>query len=787
MKRQQDNLWSYVRHLIAAIVLASLAIGIYSGTYDHPFAFDDANSITENPKIWIKDLQPSTIWKAGTESREAGHRPLAFASFAVNYFFGNENGKIIPSGFHIVNSVIHAINGVLVYFLALLTFRRISEQTSSGKGPAKPVLSFWMALFAAGLFVAHPIQTQAVTYIVQRMTSMATLFYLLALLLYILGRIQPWGALRIALWAGVLLSFGLSWSSKQLALPLLFVIPLYEWFFFQDLSIAWLKRRDVQIVACVAILVATIVGVGALAQVNEDSSWNPLSRLTAGYAKRDFTMAERLYTQPRVVMQYLGLVALPMPGRMSLLHEMDPSTSLISPPTSLLSLLAIVGMIGAAIWFARRQRLLSFALLWFFIHLVIESTVLPLEMIYEHRIYLPFVGVALGVSYLLWTLLARQKLWAGIACCTLIAVLSAATVERNSDWADIYSDIIAKYPNSLRALLGRGLRNLERFDERRPDATMEYLKLAADDFAQIIEIRPDAIQSRPGEKPVYDNHVLDAYVANAEARSILGAPDKSVLDQYAKVESIDPTFDKIYVSRGNFYFRQQKFTAAIEQYSKALKQRLKNKRKREGDQAEHSAQSGDVFYRRAFCYFQQKNVMDAMTDLDLAIKLNEHHLDARFLRGVCHLSQNDPLAAITELDTVLKTNDEHVQARYQRARALLQLTRFREAQDDLLTVLRQNGGHIDAALTLIKMSATVNDRAVRNPPRALRLATRGCERTKYEDHRWLDVLALSQASNGNFAEAIATQNKAIALAPPQFHPQYEAQRAAIEAQRRRPR
>lgn len=784
MKRQQDSHWSLVRNLVAAAVLIALAIGIYSGNYDHPFAFDDANSITENPEVQIQELTPTSVWKAGTTARGDGRRPLSFASLAVNFYYGNESGQLDPSGFHLVNNVIHAINGVLVFFFALLTFRLLGQSNSAEKGKSKPDLSFYMAFFAAALFVAHPIQSQAVTYIVQRMTSMATMFYLLALTLYIVGRQQSTGWLQTTCWGGAVLSVGLSWSSKQLALPLLFVIPLYEWYFFQGLSTDWLKRREFKIGIVVALLLAAGLGIYAMSQTGEDFSLNPLNRLTKGYAQRDFTMAERLYTQPRVVMLYLQLVAVPLPSSMNLLHEIDTSTSLFSPITSLLSLLGIAAAIGAAIWFARRQPLLSFAVLWFFVHLVIESTVLPLEMVYEHRIYLPFVGVALAVSYLVWQLFARQQLWGAIISCVLVAVLSAGTVERNKDWADIYQDVLSKNPNSLRALLGRGLKSLKQFEETRPEATREYLQQAADDFARVIEIKPSALDSKPGETKIFDTEVLDAYVANAEARGILGDTDEAVLAQYAKVEAIDPSYKKIYISRGNFHFRNQRFGAAIEEYTKAINQQRANLKKRDGEDAKLDAGAADLFFRRGLCYLQQQHAQDAMVEFDHALKLMPHYAEAQFYRAVCFRLMQNPEAAIEAINKLLQQYPEYRQAKYERAMAMSDQGRYREAGKELKDLVQKHTRFTDAILALIRLYATAPDPLARNPDVAMRFATSGARQTNYKDHRWLNALALAQSSKGQFMEALVNLEKAMAIAPAAVLERYRNDRLMIEATQR---
>lgn len=779
MKRESNSLWSYLRHGLVIVVLVALTFTIYSGTYDHPFAFDDANSITENWIAQVSELSGSNLYAAAFKSRPDGRRPLAFASFAVNHAFGGLN----PRGYHAVNIAIHAVNGVLVYFFALLTFRQLHRLTTKERRGSTPDWSVPMALFAAGLFVAHPIQTQAVTYIVQRMTSMATLFYLLALLFYLLGRLQPWGAWRISLWCGVPICFALSWGSKQLALPLILIIPLYEWFFFQNLSFAWLKRREVQIIALVALLLAVGVGLAGMATFEEKTAWNPLVRLNNGYSQRDFTMMERLYTQPRVVLRYMYLLALPIPNNLSLLHEIETSTSLISPPSSILSLATIFGLLGLAIWLAPRQRLISFAILWFFIHLAIESTILPLEMMYEHRLYLPMVGVALGLSYVLWTLLARHAVWASVVSCVLVAVLSIATMDRNKDWADIYEDVLTKNPNSLRALHGRGTQNVKRYRDRQHEETKHFLERAVKDLGRVIEINPSGIKNRPGEgvEEEYDRHVLDAYAARAEARGLLGESKASVLAEFEKAEKIDRTYPNIYMSRANFLARRKDYEEALAEYQKALDVKLAALRKRDGEGAQLGQSAAEIYLNRAICFYQLGDVPSALTEVNRAISLKPSEDRARILRAQLSLKRGDAQTALDDMNRVLQQRPTDVQAHFLRAQAALQLGRFAEAEKGFRGVIQRNSGHREAILGLVNVLTRAKDPAIRRPQEAVALAARLCNATRRQDHIALYALANAQAGAGQMPKAIATLDEAIAVAPDEVVPRYREQKQRFQS------
>ncbi len=435
------------QHACAATILVVLGGAIYYNTLEVPFYFDDHANIVNNPNIRVTELDLSKFYTATFEGRvERGNqRPLAYLTFAINYYLGEKNVR----GYHIANILIHVTAGILCYFLAVFTFelwdagRHREQLRNAGTDPpsdgakakggsltAAPI--FLMSLFAACLFVAHPIQTQSVTYIVQRMTSMSTMLFFAALLLYLAGRTSTASKTRILFWVAAFLTWILALGSKQIAATLPAIILLYECFFFRDLDPAWMKKAAVRFL----LPALAVLGILILIYTNGD----PLARIEAGYSKRDFTLGQRLATQPRVLILYMSLIAFPAPTRLSLLHSIETSRHLFDPITSFLSLLAIVGLLVVAIWMARRQRMLSFAVLWFFINLVLESSVLALEMVYEHRLYLPMFGVVMGASYLLFVGTTqmfgatRTRNWLPIAAVLIIGFCAVGTVRRNKAW-----------------------------------------------------------------------------------------------------------------------------------------------------------------------------------------------------------------------------------------------------------------------------------------------------------------------------------------------------------------
>ncbi len=428
------------RSLIHGLMLCTLTVLLYAGTLDVPFIFDDYPNIRDNTLMRIDRVSLQALYDAGFRSISA-HRPVANISFAFNYIF---DGYAL-AGYHAVNLLVHMINGLLVYALALLTFRR--QGTVLPANSAAPCLAMIgpAALFAAAVFVAHPVQTQAVTYVVQRMTELCVMFYLAALLLYIVARASRAGAKRTALWVACVLSWLLALGTKQIAITLPLVVLVYEWAFYRDMDPVWL-RRNARRIAIAAVLLA------ALALVFLGT--HPIDAIMATYDRRDFTPSERLLTQTRVLVRYLGLLLYPVASRLNIDHQVATSHSLLVPWTTLGSLVLLLGLIGLALRFRQRARIASFFVAWFFITLSVESSFVGLEMMFEHRLYLPSVGFALLGGAIVLRYATRTPRATALVAGLAIFALGVNTHARNSVWqsrVSLWSDAVAKSPDKGRA------------------------------------------------------------------------------------------------------------------------------------------------------------------------------------------------------------------------------------------------------------------------------------------------------------------------------------------------
>lgn len=421
------------RHLLAAIVLYVLGVAVYSNTFTSPFIFDDFPNIEDNPAITLETLSLEGLYQAFLENG-SWRRPVAYLSFALNYRLSGLDVR----GFHLVNVFIHVFNGFVVYVLAMLL---LGHRFNLPRTDAH-TLTF-AALAGACVFVVHPLQTQAVTYIVQRMTSLCTLFYLLAVLCYVCSRLDSVnGRWRYRIPA---IGFGaLALGTKEIAATLPLALVLIEWCFFQHARSDWLRAGGRYVL--LAFVTFAVIGLVYL-------GFEPVSGITEQYQDRAFSITERLLTESRVLMFYLSLVAYPDPGRLNLLHDIAVSTDLVTPITTLSSTAAIICVVLVGIAGVGRWPLVLFGCAWFLLTSMVESTVVGLELVYEHRMYLPMFGLCLLVCAIcLKSALRSTVTW--VVVIGLVGYLGVGTYLRNAIWADevtLWVDVVTKSPDSARA------------------------------------------------------------------------------------------------------------------------------------------------------------------------------------------------------------------------------------------------------------------------------------------------------------------------------------------------
>lgn len=439
-----------LRSVIAICFFLLLTFACYSNSLKASWHFDDYSNIVNNPLLHIEELTLKSITQtlySRSHNSDADNkkmfRPLACLTFGLNWYTGQ--GRV--TGYHIVNALIHFLCSYLLYLtvLALLDTPFQWERYSRND-------KFWIAFLSAILWAVNPIQTQAVTYIVQRMTALAAFFCLFCIYLFLKARMSLNKKTTTILYLVCLLSFIAGMASKENAAMLPFILIVIEVVFFRDLT----NPRIWKLVCWSAMLIAIIAVAAAIFIGYFPDSVSFLG----GYKTRPFSYAERLMTEPRILLLYLSLIFYPTPDRLAFMHDIPISTSWLNPWTTIPSIGIIIALIMGGFFLLRRRPLIGFAIIFFFMNHVIESTIVPLELVYEHRNYLPsmflFVPIAAGFIILLNYYRNKQKLIFGSLCLfvlALILILGNGTYIRNMVWANekvFWEDAMAKAPGLAR-------------------------------------------------------------------------------------------------------------------------------------------------------------------------------------------------------------------------------------------------------------------------------------------------------------------------------------------------
>lgn len=444
-----------------ALILA-LSAAVYLPGVSGPYVFDDHPNIVDNTYVQINSLGFDELRNAMLSTGSGPLlRPVSMLSFALSYYFASGFDQTTP--FKLANLAIHIVNGLLVFWLMRLILGRLAEtQTGNHQNPS--LRDRWnkndlLAAAVALLWIVHPINLTSVLYIVQRMTSLSTLFTLLGLICYLIGRNRTVAGHAGGMWligTGLFACGGLGVLSKENAALLPFFMLTLEFTLFAN-EAPWpswsqLSTRTKGLILTVSLAVVT----AAIFWIIDFS--------LPGYARRDFSMVERLLTESRVLFFYLSLILLPRINQFGLYHDdIALSTSLFTPWTTLPSLAGLIILLGL-VWAARRRLpLLSMGILWFFVGHLMESTLLPLEITHEHRNYLAGLGILFAVVYVLdqaHLRLGYRKIW--LLYPVIVIILAGTTVMRATHWSSYNS--LAHYtahhhPDSMhaQAMLGASL------------------------------------------------------------------------------------------------------------------------------------------------------------------------------------------------------------------------------------------------------------------------------------------------------------------------------------------
>lgn len=417
---------------ICLLLILLFGIAAYSNTFNVPFHFDDEKCIIDNQSL-RPPLDLGKIWQVNPT------RFIANMSFALQYAFTG----LAPWGFHCVNLLIHLLASMLVFAIA-----RILLRTPALEETLPPSQRNVFALAPALLFLTHPVQTQAVTYIVQRMASLATLFYLATLWTYLKARLEDLRHYRM-----VFLFMLAAMLTKEISFTLPFAILLMDLCFFPISSSETILKKLRRWIpfAAFLLIIPLIYLVCTEHLVRSGGTMGILPTLDTRISREDY-----LLTQFRVLRTYLRLLIFPVNQCLDYDYRLSSGWGDFDT-WSAFSLL--LGIFIFAVIFFKKNRLPSFGIFWFFLTLSVESSLVPFpDIIFEHRLYLPMLGFSLFLSSLLWQCARSVSRFLALIL-LLTVVLSGITYARNDVWRNhftLWQDTIKRSPHKWRpyAMLG---------------------------------------------------------------------------------------------------------------------------------------------------------------------------------------------------------------------------------------------------------------------------------------------------------------------------------------------
>lgn len=466
MIRLSDRRLGWLFFVAMAIVTAS----IYAPGLSGGFFFDDFPNIVDNKGIAIPDASLAHLVQAATSSPSSDlKRPLASLTFAINYLISG----LDPFGMKLFNVVLHLLNGLLVFILSRQVLYRLAR-------PGNRSRAGLMAAMVTGAWMLLPINLTSVLYVVQRMESLANLFVLIGLIAYVRIRTTMqenagWGRFVLVV-CSIVVPAGLGILAKETAIMLPLYAALTEHFLFHWRSGERLDRR----------IVALYVAILALPCIAGLAWILPHLLQPSGWSSRNYTLSERLFSEARIVSDYVAWTVVPTPGALSFYHDdFNVSRGLLSPWTTLAGILFLSGM-GVVAFLARaRQPLLSLGICLYLACHLLTGTILPLELVYEHRNYFASMGLMLIVVPAILSVRPQSDGPAAVRFVIMGALfvywggMTALTASAWGSQLGQAEELAARAPRSPRAQyeLGRTYIILSKYDPASPFTPRVYAPL----------------------------------------------------------------------------------------------------------------------------------------------------------------------------------------------------------------------------------------------------------------------------------------------------------------------
>lgn len=689
---------------LSATLLIAAGLAAYANSFSGVFVYDDASSISENPSIHRLGAV-SAVLSPPRDGQTVSGRPVLNLSLAIDYALGGTH----VWGYHATNLAIHIFNAMLLLGILRHTFQGPVLRARLGNGATG------LALAITLLWVLHPLQTESVTYIVQRAESLAGTFYLLTLYGLIRGSQSSRG---IAWYAVAVVACWLGMGTKEIVATAPVMAILYDATF---LGASWreaLRRRwglYVGLFASWGLLAGVVFSTGLLGRTQELGATDPWS-----YAR----------SQPGVILYYLKLTAWPYPLCLDCEWPVANTLIAILLPSLVVGLLAaatIGGVIAGRTW--------SLLGAWFFLILAPSSSIVPCrQLAFEHRMYLPLaavlaagvLGIYLGCqeSTRRGSLPGPVRLTGLVSLVGLMAgVLGFLTFQRNEVYQSVFSlwqDTVSKSPHSARAHtnLGAALAEKRQFEE------------ALTHYRTAIELRPDT----PG-----------VYCNLGNALTNLGRIDEA-LANYQKAIEVEPSSADPHNNLANLLARRGQFDQAKAHYQRAVEIKP--------DYAEAHNNLANVLARRG-------QIDQAIVHYQRALEIKPDYAEAHNNLGFALITCGKSDQAIDHFEKAVGINPHYALAHYNLANAFSGQGRLAAAIPHWRDAVRLEPGHAAMVnhLAWILATSSIRDGAV-----ALQLAEQAVRLTVARDPRALRTLAAAYAENGRFPEAQRAANDALRMA-----------------------
>lgn len=628
--------------LLGALLLIALGIAAYSNSFAVPFLFDDEASIPENKtirrlwplsKVLVPDIQRATV---------VG-RPVVNLSLALNYAVG----ELEVRGYHAFNLAIHLLAGLTLFGLIrrTLLLQRIPEPVRSR--------STGLALACALLWTVHPLQTESVTYIIQRAESLGGLFYLLVLYCHVrsatyhdtagprrigwMKSAQSWTAVAV-------LCFFLGVGCKEVLVTAPVVVLLYDRFFLSDSFATALRQRRGLYAGLAAGWI--LQGILVISAGSRGSS--------AGFGV-GVTPWQYLSLQFSAILHYLRLCFWPHPLVFDYGKFVQPRAAEIFLPA-----LILLGLVFVLALVARKHPWVGFVALAGALILAPSSSIVPVatQGMAEHRMYLPLAAVVVLAVFAIDAVLNRLVgRYATLSVVSVLALLCVyGTNQRNHDYRSslaIWEDTVTKVPNSARAHNNYG-----------------HQLLAAERIPEAIEQFNAAIELRQQDcDPYYNRSVI------AQRRGDLAGALADMTDAVR----LCPHSELYVVRRATLLMQVGEMAKAASEFTRAL---------------QLAPDSSVYHFERGNCYYQLGRVEDAINDFSAVIELEPNESLVWHNRGNAYARMGRLEESIRDLSRAIELAPSLAEPYENRAKTYFESRKYELAWKDV-NQCRRLGGRVD--------------------------------------------------------------------------------------------